>query len=48
MGQQRLANVQGDDPNKQRPNQPARQRSNNTVLNNTTTRKGEAYRAAPY
>ena len=45
MGQQRLANVQGDDPNKQRPNQPARQRSNNTVLNNTTTRKGEAYRA---
>jgi len=44
MGQQRLANVQGDDPNK-RPNQPVRQRSNNTVLNNTTTRKGEAYRA---
>lgn len=44
MGQQRLASVQGDDPNK-RPNQQARQRSNNTVLNNTTTRKGEAYRA---
>ncbi|MEI6850408.1 MAG: ribonuclease J [Candidatus Saccharibacteria bacterium] len=44
MGQQRLANVQGDDPNK-RPNQQVRQKSNNTVLNNTTTRKGEAYRA---
>jgi len=44
MGQQRLANVQGDDQNK-RPNQQPRQKSNNTVLNNTTTRKGEAYRA---
>ncbi len=44
MGQQRLANVQSDDPNK-RPNQQVRQKSNNTVLNNTTTRKGEAYRA---
>lgn len=44
MGQQRLANVQGDDPNK-RPNQQVRKKSNNTVLNNTTTRKGEAYRA---
>lgn len=43
MGQQRLANAQPDDPNK-RPNQN-RPRSNNTVLNNTTTRKGEAYRA---
>ncbi len=44
MGQQRLANVQGDDSSK-RPNQQVRQKSNNTVLNNTTTRKGEAYRA---
>ena len=45
MGQQRLANVQGDDPNK-RSNQPgSRQKSNNTVLNNTTVRKGESYRA---
>jgi len=44
MGQQRLATVQGDDPSK-RPNGPSKQRSNNTVLNNTTTRKGEAYRA---
>jgi len=44
MGQRRLANVQGDDQTK-RPNQQVRQKSNNTVLNNTTTRKGEAYRA---
>ena len=45
MGQQRLVNVQGDDPNK-RSNQPgSRQKSNNTVLNNTTVRKGESYRA---
>lgn len=43
MGQQRLANVQPDDPNK-RPNQN-RPRSNNTVLNGTQTRKGEAFRA---
>jgi len=53
MGQQRLANVKGDDqprrpdPNQhgQNPGQQPRQRSSNTVLNNTTTRKGEAYRA---
>jgi ribonuclease J len=44
MGQQRLANVQGDDQSK-RPNQQVRQKSNNTVLNNISTRKGEAYRA---
>ena len=43
MGQRRLANAQPDDQTK-RPNQ-ARQKSNNTVLNNTTTRKGEAFRA---
>lgn len=42
MGQRRLANVQADDQSK-RPNQP--KRSNNTVLNNTTIRKGEAFRA---
>ena len=43
MGQRRLANVQEDDLSKR----PAhlRQRSENTVLNNTTTRKGEAFRA---
>jgi len=44
MGQQRLANVRGDDQSK-RPNQQPRQKSNNTVLNNTTIRKGEAFRA---
>jgi len=43
MGQQRLTNAQGDDQSK-RPAQ-ARPKSNNTVLNNTTTRKGESYRA---
>jgi ribonuclease J len=47
MGQQRLANVKGDEQPRRQPNAPQqqRQRSNNTVLNNTTTRKGEAYRA---
>ncbi len=44
MGQQRLANVQGDNQNR-RPNAQNRPKSNNTVLNNITTRKGEAYRA---
>jgi ribonuclease J len=44
MGQQRLANVQGDDQSK-RPNSQVRQKSNNTVLNGISTRKGEAYRA---
>jgi ribonuclease J len=44
MGQRRLGNVQGDDQNK-RPQGQQRQKSNNTVLNNTTTRKGEVFRA---
>lgn len=44
MGQRRLANAQADDQSK-RPNTQARQKSSNTVLNNTTTRKGESYRA---
>lgn len=44
MGQRRLANAQSDDQSK-RPQQPQRQKSNNTVLNNTTTRKGEVFRA---
>lgn len=43
MGQRRLAEAQPDDQTK-RPNQ-TRQKSNNTVLNNTTIRKGEAFRA---
>jgi ribonuclease J len=44
MGQRRLGNVQADDQNK-RPVGQQRQKSNNTVLNNTTTRKGEVFRA---
>lgn len=44
MGQRRLANVQSDDASK-RPQGQQRQKSNNTVLNNTTTRKGEVFRA---
>ena len=43
MGQQRLSTPQNDDKSK-RPQQP-RQKSHNTVLNNTTTRKGEVFRA---
>lgn len=43
MGQQRLSKPQGDDTNK-RPMQ-AKQKSNNTILNATTTRKGEVFRA---
>lgn len=44
MGQRRLTNVQGDEQPKRTNSQP-RPKSNNTVLNNTTTRKGESYRA---
>jgi ribonuclease J len=46
MGQQRLSNVQGDDQAK-RPNRPnqARPRTNNTILDHTTTGRGEAFRA---
>ncbi|USN96482.1 MAG: ribonuclease J [Candidatus Nomurabacteria bacterium] len=43
MGQRRLSNATPDDQNK-RPQQQ-RQKSNNTVLNNTSTRKGEVFRA---
>ncbi len=43
MGQRRLAKPQGDDTEK-RPMQ-AKQKSNNSVLNATTTRKGEVFRA---
>ncbi|MFZ1258015.1 MAG: ribonuclease J [Candidatus Saccharimonas sp.] len=43
MGQRRLSKPQGDDASK-RPLQ-AKQKSNNTVLNATTTRKGEVFRA---
>ena len=44
MGQRRLGNVQADDQNK-RPNGQNRQKSQNSVLNKTTTRKGEVFRA---
>jgi len=43
MGQRRLAKPQGDDASK-RP-QVAKPKSNNTILNATTTRKGEVFRA---
>ena len=42
MGQRRLATPKGDDQSK-RPLQ-AKQKSSNTVLNATTTRKGEVFR----
>ena len=45
MGQQRLATIKSDDQSKRPGGQQPRQKSNNTVLNNTTVRKGEAYRA---
>lgn len=46
MGQRRLSTPEGDDKSRQqRPQQPRPPKSNNTVLNNTTTRKGEVFRA---
>lgn len=44
MGQRRLTDVQSDDQSK-RPNTQSRAKSNNTVLNNIATRKGEVFRA---
>lgn len=44
MGQRRLASPQADNQQK-RPANQQKQRSDNTVLNNTTTRKGEVFRA---
>ncbi|MFZ2125458.1 MAG: ribonuclease J [Candidatus Saccharimonadales bacterium] len=44
MGQQRLGSVKQDDQSK-RPNTYSKQRSSNTVLNKTATKKGDAYRA---
>ncbi|MFZ2545377.1 MAG: ribonuclease J [Candidatus Saccharimonadales bacterium] len=44
MGQRRLTNAAPDDQSK-RPQGQQRQKSNNTVLNNTSTRKGEVFRA---
>ena len=44
MGQRRLANAAQDDQSK-RPQGQQRQKSNNSVLNSTNTRKGEVFRA---
>jgi len=44
MGQRRLGKPQGDDQSKN-PQQQPKQKSNNTILNATTTRKGEVFRA---
>ncbi len=44
MGQQRLKTVQSDDQSKM-PNTVNRRQSDNTVLNNTQTRRGEVFRA---
>ena len=44
MGQRRLGKVQQDDQTK-RPTGQKKPKSNNTVLNKTTTRKGEVFRA---
>ena len=45
MGQRRLSKPNGDDTNKRPQQQQAKPRSNNTILNATTTRKGEVFRA---
>lgn len=45
MGQRRLASPQGDDVSKQPRNNPQRPKSNNTILANTQTRRGEVFRA---
>lgn len=44
MGQRRLAGPQGDDTSK-RPQNQQKRKSDNTVLNNTSTRRGEVFRA---
>lgn len=45
MGQRRLAKPQADDAAKRPQGQQPKQKSNNSVLNATTTRKGEVFRA---
>lgn len=45
MGQQRLKTPQGDDQNKRGNSNQPRKKSDNTVINNTSTRKGEVFRA---
>lgn len=44
MGQRRLSKPQADDMSK-RPNNQQKRKSDNTVLNNTNTRRGEVFRA---
>ena len=44
MGQRRLAGPQADDVSK-RPAQQQKKKSDNTVLNNTSIRRGEVFRA---
>ena len=45
MGQRRLATPKGDDNQKRSQAANARKKSDNSVLGNTTTRKGEVFRA---
>lgn len=45
MGQRRLSGPQKDDMSKRPNNQQPRKKSDNTVLNNTNTRRGEVFRA---
>ena len=45
MGQRRLGSVAKDDESKRPRTEQARPKSNNSVLNSTTTRKGEVFRA---
>lgn len=45
MGQRRLAKPEGDNLNKRKPAQQPRKKSDNSVLNSTSTRKGEVFRA---
>lgn len=45
MGQRRLAKPQADDASKRPKSQQGKAKSNNSVLNATTTRKGEVFRA---
>lgn len=46
MGQRRLSGPQADDMSKRSNQSKPKQRSDNTVLNNTQTRRGEVFRAA--
>lgn len=46
MGQRRLSGPQADDMSKRSHQSQSKQRSDNTVLNNTQTRRGEVFRAA--